>query len=365
MALTGNRDTRDIVVKTGVDATELAKFALADGTTYQAVMSLLASGLAGIINEFNAQYGAVYSVSDQPTVTYRMGTNGAFEAFSEYGRPKMQRSETEGHMLPLRAWDRGLGWTWRYLEQAVLEDVQADITAATNATRDLMRVRLLTRLLMRGDDSGTVNGLGSGGYSPGFATTATSTSVDFTPPDYGGATFLSTHEHYTAHAGSGTITTTQTAAMREHLREHGHAEPYIAWISNDDRTVWEALSGFALAGDPNIAQYASTSVVANGQRGAYVGYIHGFQVYVCPGMPNNYCVGFKSYGTLNPMNPLRIRVPKGMSGIDMRVLTDGASPSDPLRDATIFSEFGVGVKDRTAGVPTYSNSGTWSDGTPT
>lgn len=365
MALTGNRDTRDIVVKTGVDAAELAKFAIADGTTYAAIVSLLQGGLAGAINEFNDQFGSVFSVSDNPQVTYRMGGNGAFEAFSEYGRPNMQRGETDGHMLPMRAYDRGLGWTWRYLERAILEDVQADITAALNALRDRLRVSLLTRLIQRGDDSGAALGLGTGGYSPGFATTAGSTNVDFTPPDWGGITFASTHEHYTAHAGSGSITTTQTLAMREHLREHGHAEPYIAWISNDDRTVWEALSGFAVAGDPNIAQYASTSVIANGARGAYVGYIHGFQVYVCPGMPNNYCVGFKSYGALNPNNPLRIRVPKGMGGIDMRVLTDGASPSDPLRDATLFCEYGVGVKDRTAGTPTYSNNSTWADGTPT
>jgi hypothetical protein len=153
--------------------------------------------------------------------------------------------------------------------------------------------------------------------------------------------------------------------MREHLREHGHAEPYIAWISNDDRTVWEALSGFAIARDPNIAQNASTSVIAAGQRGDYVGYIHGLQVYVCPGMPNNYAVAFKSYGALNPNNPVRIRVPKGMGGVDLRLMTDGASPADPLRDATIFAEFGVGVKDRTAGTVTYSNNATWADGTPT
>jgi len=365
MALTGNRDTRDIVVKTGVDATELAKFAIADGTTYAAIVSLMQGGLAGIVNEFNSTYGAAYSVSDQPTVTYRMGTNGAFEAFSEYGRPAMQRSETEGHMLPLRAWDRGLGWTWRYLDRAVIEDVQADITAATNAMRDLLRVRLLTRMLKRIDDSGAVNGLGSGGYSPGFATTAGSTSVDFVPPDHAGKTFLNTHEHYIPHAGSGSITTTQTAAMREHLREHGHAEPYIAWISNDDRAVWEALSGFALARDPQVVQYASTAIIANGARGDYVGYIHGMQVYVVPGMPNDYCVAFKSYGQLNPNNPIRIRTPKGMGGIDIRLLTDGASPSDPLRDATVFTEFGVGIKDRTAGSVTYSNNATWADGTPT
>lgn len=371
MALAGNRDTRDIVVKTGVDATELKKFTIQDGTTYETIVGMLQAGLAGIANEYmSADYfGGLVNLTDNPEVSYRVGTNASMERFSEYGKPAFQRGETEGHMLPLIPYDVGLGWTWRSLEKAVMEDIQADITVALNAVRDRYRVSTLTRLLQRADDLGSsgVPGLGTTGISPGFATTAASTGVDFVPPSYGGKSFLNTHEHYVANAGSGSITTAETAAMREHLREHGHMGPYEMWISNDDRTVWEALSGFALAKDVLIAQYASTTVVSTlSKMDGFVGTIHDFIVKVAPGMPNNYCFGFKPYGQNNPMNPLRVRVPKGKSGLDLRLLTDGASPSDPLRGMTIFTEFGVGVgKDRTNGTPEYSNSGTWSDGTPT
>jgi hypothetical protein len=55
--------------------------------------------------------------------------------------------------------------------------------------------------LKRGDESGSINGLSATGLSPGFATAAASTGVDFTPPSYGGSTFTSDHEHYVAIAG--------------------------------------------------------------------------------------------------------------------------------------------------------------------
>lgn len=370
MALIGNRSTADIVVKTGVDAAELKRFTIADGTTYETIVGLLQAGLAGAANEVMSAdlFGTLCSLSDQPEVSYRVGTNGSMEAFDENSKPLMQRGQTEGHMLPLVPYDRGMGWTWRYLERAVLDDIQADIVTAVNSVRDRYRVSILTRILQRADDLGSssVPGLGTTGISPGFATTAGSTAVDFTPPDYGGNTFLSTHEHYLAHAGSGSITTTQTAAMRLNLLEHGHQPPFELWISNDDRTVYEALSGFALARNIAVGQYASTSVIAaQTNLNGFVGFIHDFMVYVKPGMPNNYAFGFKPYGVNSPLNPLRIRVPKGMGGIDLRILTDGAGRSDPLKSLTIFTEFGVGVKDRTNGAPVYSNNATWADGTPT
>ena len=37
----------------------------------------------------------------------------------------------------------------------------------------------------------------------------------------------------------------------------------------------------------------------------------------------------------------------------------------PLQDIMLFTEFGVGVNDRTAGTTQYTNNGTWADGTAT
>lgn len=369
MALTGNRDSRDIVVNTGVDATTLQKYAIASGMTYAQIVALMQAGLAGVANEVMSDpvIADLVYVTDAPEVKYRMGTNGAMEQFSEYSVANMQRAEHDGHMLPLIPYDRGLGWTWYYLRNAIEDDVRADIISAMNSVRDRFRISVLTRALKRTDDSGAALGLGSSGYSPGWATTAASTSVDFTPPDYNGVTFASTHEHYKAEAGSGTPTLTYVQAMRDHLREHGHKPPYTMYICTGDRATYEAMTGFVYARNNRVAQYALTATVSNLDAAeGWIGSIADFDVKVVDGMPSNYySIGFKSYGRNSPLNPLRIRIPKGTNGVNMEIRTRNASPADPLNDLYIFTEFGVGVNDRTAGITLYDNSGTWADGTPT
>ena len=43
----------------------------------------------------------------------------------------------------------------------------------------------------------------------------------------------------------------------------------------------------------------------------------------------------------------------------------GGNANYPLQNLMLFTEFGVGVGDRTNGTPRYTNSATWADGTPT
>ena len=38
---------------------------------------------------------------------------------------------------------------------------------------------------------------------------------------------------------------------------------------------------------------------------------------------------------------------------------------NPLQNLMLYTEFGVGVADRTNGTPRYTNNTTWADGTPT
>ena len=173
-----------------------------DGTTYAAIVAKMNAALAGLNAEFgNDFYSNMYSITDQPDVEYRVGSSNGFEVFTEYGVPDAKRAATEGHMLPLKPKIRKLGWTWSYLRDARMEQINADIADGIKDIRDERRKLLLTRVLQRGDDSGDYVGLGTGGYSPGFATAAASTSVDFDPPDFGGTTFDSDHEHYYALAG--------------------------------------------------------------------------------------------------------------------------------------------------------------------
>lgn len=370
MAILGNRDTRDNVILTGIDAALLENYALADGTTYDQVVAMAAAALSGFNGGLanDPFWSMLVSFTDRPEARYTVGNTAEMVDHTEYGRPDPNRAEMAGHMLPLRKFDYALGWTSDYLEEARIDDVQQDIGLAIEAANTTWRKQLLRRLLKRGDDSGALHGLSTTGLSPGFATTAASTGVDFTPPSYGGATFSSTHEHYVGIAGGAFTTAVFTDAAAE-LREHGHEPPYEFLLGTSDEATVAALTEFLSVNEALInagvlsAQVNFSGEAINGKRP--IGAIEGFRVWVVPGIPQYYGVGFKSYGANNPRNPLRIRVPQGAGAPQLRLLRDPNNPGlIPLQNLMSQIAFGVGVGDRTNGTPRYVNNTTWADGTP-
>jgi len=367
MALLGGRDTRDITLFTGVDATELAKFALLDGTTLDVVAGELDGALTALNSELNSDpfYSGLCYVTDNPQVSYRMGdASTGFGDYDEYTKPDPQRAEVDGHMLPIKARDMQLRWTWDYLRRADMSKIEADIVVAVTAARDARRKAVLNRLLKRGDDSGKSNGLGAGGYSPGFATAAANTNVDFTPPAFQGKTFASSHDHYVFAAAS--ITSAQAIVMMKTLREHGHLGPYELLISETDESTVRAFTDFVKATD-QIVQLGANTATVNLAAG-YIGYLTESysRVRIVNGWPANYMSMYKSYGSNSQLNPLRVRVQKGESAFRVQAFPDprsgGVSPMNPLGSLMLFTEFGVGVGDRTAGTTNRSNAA-WADGT--
>jgi len=294
--------------------------------------------------------------------------------FTEYGRPDPQRGETQGHMLPLKAKDRSLEWTWDYLRKAHMGQIQADIAGGLNDIRTAWRTSILSRLLQRGDDSGTVNGLGATGYSPGFATTEASTAVDFVPPEFAGLEFANTHEHYVAIAG-GAWTAAVFADIKAELREHGHEPPYMVIASTSDEATIRALAGFTEVdnlllnyGDDTTRANLPVAAIGSSSAGGYfIGTIDDCAVRVVYGMPQYYGFAWKPKGSNNPMNPLRIRVQKGApKGPFFQAFPDprAGGANYPLQNLMFFGEWGVGVGvDRTNGTARYNNNSTWADGT--
>lgn len=369
---TGPRDTTSLVLLTGWDATALQNFQLEDGTTSAAVAANLNAALGALNAELVSDplWASLCSYTDQLTTEYRVGVSTGFAQHTEYGRPDEQRSELAGHMLPIQSWDRALGWTWDYLRKARLPQIEADVADALKDARDLWRQKLLTRLLTRGDDSGSAKGLGTTGYSPGFATAAASTSVDFTPPAFGGTSFDSNHEHYYALAGGAYTAAVFTDAFNE-LREHGHEPPFQFIISPSDRSTVLALSDFVKA-PSTLVNYGSATTVAAAQGnlggwGTYLGTIEECLVYEVRGLPQYWGFAWKSYGANSQRNPLRVRVPKGARYPQVVAMQDprNGSMTHPLQYMMLFTEFGVGVGDRTNGSPRYVNNASWADGTPT
>lgn len=372
MAL-GPRDTQSLVMLTGWDATELQNFKLQDGTTYAAVVAQMNAALGALNAEIVSHplWSSLVSYTDQPDHEYRIGSSNGFEDHTEYGEPDHKRAATEGHMFPLKAFDRGLGWTWDYLRKARMSHLEADIADAIKDARDKWRVQILTRLLKRGDDSGAANGLGSSGLSPGFATAAASTGVDFTPPTYAGIAFDSDHEHYVGIAG-GSYTTAVFSDSKDELREHGHDGPYEFIISPSDETGVRALSGFKEVGESWVNYGADTTLASFGRDqvapGVYpIGALNDFRIWVVSGMPQYYGFGWQSYGANSQRNPVRIRLQKGETSPMVVAYIDNAvsGPPAPIKGLYLFTEFGVGIGDRTNGTARYVNNATWADGTPT
>jgi len=358
---------------TGWDATALQNFRLQDGTTYAQVVAEMNGALGALNSELanDPLWAGLLSFTDQPDVEYRVGASNGFEVHTEYGLPDPKRAGIEGHMLPLLPYDRMLGWTWDYLRKARMSQIQADIADAIKDARDIYRQKILTRLLQRGDDSGAAKGLGSSGYSAGFATAAASTSVDFIPPTVGGTSFDSNHEHYVGITGAAfTLAAFQDA--KDEIREHGHEGPFDFLISTHSEAAVRALSGFVPAPSLSV-RYGSTVDLAQVDPGAdangnyLIGVIEDFRVRVVRGMPQYYGVGYKSYGPRSQRNPLRVRLQKGESALRVTAMPDprAGNGTSPLQNLMLFAEFGVGVADRTAATPRYVNSATWADGSPT
>ena len=371
MSILGNRDTRDNVVLTGIDAALLSKYALADGTTYEQVVAMANSVLGGfnggLLND--PFWSMLVSYTDRIDTAYSVGNSASMVAHTEYGRPDPERAERAGHMLPLRKWDHMLGWTADYLEEARLPDIEADLAMAVNAASNRWRMSLIGRLLKRGDDSGVTNGLSTTGLSPGFATAAASTGVDFTPPSYGGTTFTSDHEHYVGIAGGAFTAAVFTDAAAE-LREHGHEAPYEFMIGASDEATVSGLTagGFVAVNTALINQAITSASVSfadtniNGKRP--IGAIAGFRVCVVPGVPQYYGFGWKNYGRNSVLNPLAVRLPVGFNSPALRMYRDNNNPGIyAIQNLMTQIAFGVGVGDRTNGTARYVNNTTWADGT--
>lgn len=371
MAL-GPRDRSTLVMLTGWDATALKSYDLEDGTSIEAVVAQINTALAAFNIELTSGlWGQMASFTDMPDVEYRVGASNGFEVHTEYGRPDEKRAATEGHMLPLLGYDRALGWTWDYLRDARAAQLQADIADAIKDARDIYRQKVLARVLQRGDDSGAAKGLGSSGYSPGFATAAASTSVDFIPPTFGGTSFDSNHEHYVGITG-GVFTNAVFSDAKAELREHGHEPPYEFVIGPADETTVRGLTDFTPV-DSDLVAYGLTQdrarldQMADSVGSYYIGTAHDFAIRVVRGIPQYYGFGWKSYGPRSVRNPLAIRAKKGQAAPRVTAMTDprNGSGAHPLQYLMLFAEFGVGVRDRTNGTARYVNSATWADGTVT
>lgn len=363
MATLGVNDLKQWAVPTNWDSAYLSKVQLADGATYESFIDDVAQGLAlvnaGLLSD--PLVNGLVGLTTEIAVEYRVGVSNGFEEATEYGRPDARRGATTGHMLPLIEYDRALGWTWMFLRKARRSQLDADISSAMQDVRDIWHKKILTRLF-----KSTYDSVGSGKSVP-FADggTADSSYVPPANPDRGG-TFLYTHNHFQRLDG---ITQANLETAVAHLHEHGIDGPYDLLAAQADIASWTNTSnvtGFVPRPDPLI-RYGVTQDVAN-VAGDFIGAIEtdygAVRLRSNGRIPTKYWAVYKSYGSLDQRNPLRVRYTPAV-GIGAVLLAGDHIREYPLENAILWSEFGVGVgEDRTAAVVTYNHtSGSYTDPT--
>jgi len=366
MALLGFGDLKDTALHSLWDTSTIVKDQLADGTTF----AQMVGDVQGMINELNnsllsmPHYSGMFAIQDEPTMEYPVGVSNGFEEATEYSVPDPRRGLTTGHMLPLKEWDRSLGWTIRYLRKARMDRVDADVRSVMVDGRKLWQQRLLTRFF-----SSTANTVGSTSSADVPFADAGSADSNYVPPDSpDGEAFTSSHEHFLDYGDTGitqdTLDNSAISVALEHLQEHGHEAPFDLIGARTDAGTWAAVEGWKSPNWPQIAYHASAVERALGVAdiGEYFGYVetdYGIgRVWLTPRLPTLNFGAFKSYGPGDQRNPLRVRIDR-RTGFGFR-LVEGNFVNAPMMLAMVFAEFGVGVGDRVNGVAVDLQTNSWA-----
>lgn len=363
MATLSFSDLKETALPTLWDAAELKKIALASGETLEGIAAEVQRGLQILNGTLLTlpHYGDLIAVQDTPEVEYPIGVSNGFEEATEYGIPTPKRGDTSGHMIPLRKYDRSVGWTFMYLREARRSKLDADIRSVVTDAKSIWQKKILERFFkVEGETVGSTSNA-----SVPFVDAA-ATDTKYVPPEsMEGKTFASSHTHF---ARVSALSQANVETHVAHLQEHGHQAPYDAIISDTDKASWAALSGFKKPEWGGIVYHASaTERAAISEITNYIGYLETpsgiIRLWATPRLPTNYYGIFKTYGPGDSRNPLRIRLSRTV-GFGFN-LVPGMYVNSPTTLLLPYAEFGVGVgEDRTNGVCVYI-AGSGSYVTPT
>jgi hypothetical protein len=247
---------------------------------------------------------------------------------------------------------RGLGLAWSYmgLMEARRMTIDATISNSINDLRNDFVQRVYQRFFrMEAELVGVTTGasvpLADGGVAD--ANYVPRTSSD-------GEEFASSHDHFLR------LTPLAQAALEsavDHLAEHDHMAPFEIRGSEADIATWTATASFTGFKPPlwrDIAYQSSATERAMIENvGLYEGYIETrkglARLRTTTRIPTTYFGVYKSYGTLDPRNPVRLRA-HPQFGFGYKIVP-GVWASMPEQFAVVAFFYGVGIgDDRTNGV---------------
>src|SRR5262245_26773860 len=102
MAVLGPADLKDLALPSLWDTSEILKFRLEDGSTFDTLLAEVRQGLSAY-NQNNlvgmTNYGQLFAVQDTPEVEYPTYTTGGVQEFVEYKVADPIHGSTTGHMI--------------------------------------------------------------------------------------------------------------------------------------------------------------------------------------------------------------------------------------------------------------------------
>lgn len=348
MATLGPGALADLEVHALWNLTEMKLIQLADGTTFDQAISEIqeaANVLSGTLTSL-PHYSGLFAVQDEVEVEYEIGVTNGVQESTEFSPPDALRGKTTGHNLPIKGWDRAMGWSIRGLRDRRRQLMIADTRSAINDMRNHFQQRMMQRFFkLEAESVGSLSGASVPLVDAGVA------DATYRPPDSSdGKVFTTSHTHFLRHAA---INAANIDLVAEHLREHGHMAPWEMMISEGDLATFSALAAWNKPNWAELIYRATVDRAALPNTQDYVGFYesqHGlFHVWTSPRIPTAYYGAWKDYGRLDPRNPVRMRInPRVGFGWQM---VPGIYITAPELLAVMHAEYDFGIGDiRTNGV---------------
>lgn len=362
MPVIGPRMSVDLALPAGIDASRILGFQMRNGKTAQEIIAE-AAAIIGTVNErVMARYRAISFLTPLQYAMYAQGQGARETPVKVEGKQADPvRSDTLGHMLPLRDYEDANAWTPLYLRDAWDAQITADLQLIADSWEARVDGDVLRRIF-----SNAENPIGTAGYDVPWAI-GSGVNVPYIPPQTPGwPAFDSTHSHFVTQ--SGTWNAANAAALLEkmvvHLIHHGHTGRLLGLVSGADVSIYKAITGGKFvellpSGVTMVTGGSNPVAVASGETTGAPGEVFGLyrsdagpvvELRSIQRIPTKYLFLTKSYGENSIRNGLAIREHPA-TGFGLRAdpqLTRSIQPE--LEYVQFKAVHGVGVNDRLNGV---------------
>jgi hypothetical protein len=347
----GIHDLKSVIrIPVNWDLAYLRQWQTADGVTWDRVVARLGAAIT-LFNRslITGPWASFIRVTTDMTVGYRLGEDsGELPPMPEHNRPDLFAGAESGHMIPMRDYGGGLGWTSLALRRASMANLDLGVQTLIDRGGTTWRKRLFERLFKK-----EVDRVGTSGVSMPFADGGTADS-EYIPTEWEGVSFDDTHNHYFRETDDATGRTAFIEAGVNTLREHGIMPPYILTIPEVDATLWAAQTEVVPPERSVILTQGLDLRSVVPDPDLYIGVFEASRgwgyVMPTPRLPANYAGMFKPYGFGNVNNPLVVR---HEAGFPLGLSLEGQVIIYPLQEAVAMMTFGVGVGNRLNGALCY------------